>query len=194
MRRVVVLGMLASSLAGCELEEITLVDAEDVVVAEVYVNLAADPDDNAIRAFLHRTVGTLESVADLFAARVTVRRSDGVTFVLAGAAVEDCVESAPTLEPGACFLVDDSTTIGLSPGDIFELEIELADGGLIFGAAQVPGRFGLAGFPATCRVPPDVLMEVAWTPSERAWAYLNETSIRELPAVLSAWFVPAQTV
>ena len=34
------------------------------------------------------------------------------------------------------------------------------------------------------RYAPDALMEVAWTPSDRAWAYLNETSIRELPAAL----------
>jgi hypothetical protein len=185
MRRTLTVGLLAVIVAGCELEEITLVDAEDVVVAEVYVNLAADPDDNEIRAFLHRTVGTEETVAELFDARVTVRRSDGVSFVLSGASVDDCVESAPTLEPGACFLVNDSTTSVLSPGDIFEVEIELVDGGLIFGAAQVPGRFDLAGYPATCRVPPDVLMEVAWSPSERAWAYLNETSIRDLPEALA---------
>lgn len=184
MRRIATVALIAAGAAGCELEEITLVDAEDVVVAEVYVNLAADPEDNEIRAFLHRTVGTRESVADLFDARVTVRRSDGLSFLLSGAAVEDCVESAPVLEPGACFLVDDSTTRVLAPGDIFEVEIVLADGGLIFGAAQVPGRFDLAGYPATCRVPPDVLMEIEWSPSERAWAYLNETSIRDLPAAL----------
>lgn len=184
MRRLVVSTLLALAAAGCELEEITLVDAEDVVVAEVYVNLAADPQDNEIRAFLHRTLGTEESVADLFDARVTIRRSDGLTLLVPGASVDDCVESAPSLEPGACFLLDDSTTAGLWPGDIFEVEVLLSDGGLIFGAAQVPGRFDLKGYPATCRVPPDVLMEVEWSRSERAWAYLNETSIRDLPAAL----------
>jgi hypothetical protein len=184
MRRIATVALLAAGAAGCELEEITLVDAEDVVVAEVYVNLAANPEDHEIRAFLHRTVGTRESVADLFDARVTVRRSDGLSFVLSGAPVEDCVDSAPVLEPGACFLVDDSTTSVLAPGDIFEVEIVLPDGGLIFGAAQVPGRFDLAGYPATCSVPPDVLMEIEWSPSEGAWAYLNETSIRDLPAAL----------
>ena len=152
-------------------------------MAEVYVNVAADPQDNEIRAFLHRTVGTRESVADLFDARITVRRSDGLSFLVPGAAVEDCVETAPLLEPGACFLIDDSTTTVLSPGDVFEIEIVLADGGLISGATQVPGRFDLA-YPETCRLPPDVLMDVRWSRSDRAWAYLNETSIRDLPAAL----------
>lgn len=183
MRRMVALVLLGAGAAACELEEITLVDAEDVVVAEVYVNVAADPQDNEIRAFLHRTVGTRESVADLFDARITVRRSDGLSFLVPGAAVEDCVETAPLLEPGACFLIDDSTTTVLSPGDVFEIEIVLADGGLISGATQVPGRFDLA-YPETCRLPPDVLMDVRWSRSDRAWAYLNETSIRDLPAAL----------
>ena len=183
MRRMVALVLLGAGAAACELEEITLVDAEDVVVAEVYVNLASDPEDNEVRAFLHRTVGTGTSVEDLFDARITIRRSDGLSFLVPGAAVEDCVETAPLLEPGACFLVDDATTTVLSPGDIFELDILLADGGIIFGATQVPGRFDLP-YPETCRLPPDVLMDVRWSRSDRAWAYLNETSIRDLPAAL----------
>jgi hypothetical protein len=177
--------VLAVGSAGCALEEITLVDAEDVVVAEVYVNLASDPADNEVLAFLHRTIGTDASVADLFDARVTIRRSDGLSFVVPGAAVEDCVETAPLLEPGACFLIGDATTSVLSPGDIFEVDIRLADGGLIFGAVQVPGRFEMA-YPETCRLPPDALLDVRWSRSDRAWAYLNETSIRNLPSALEA--------
>ena len=40
-------------LAACDLEEITIVEVEEVVIAEIYVNLAEDPIENEIRAFLH---------------------------------------------------------------------------------------------------------------------------------------------
>ena len=84
------LSALLGVLSGCELEEITLVDAEDVVVAEVYLNVAADPADNEIRAFLHHTVGTVDSIADLQRARVSVERSDGKVYVLEPEGVDAC--------------------------------------------------------------------------------------------------------
>ena len=46
--------------AGCELQESTIVDVEDVVVAEVYVELGQGLfGQNRVIAFLHRTVGGL---------------------------------------------------------------------------------------------------------------------------------------
>ena len=171
--------------SSCELEEVTIVDAEDVVVAEVYLNVAQRQADNEIRAFLHRTVGTSETVDDLLGARVVVRRpGGGRRYVLEGASVDDCVDSAPLLEPGACFILDDTSTVDLGPGEVFELEVELVDGGVITGATRVPGDFRLNAIPASCRLPPDHLMPLGWSRSNEAWAYLNETSIRGLPAAL----------
>ncbi len=172
------------TLAGCELEEITLVDAEDVVVAEVYLNVAHDPVDNEIRAFLHRTFGAVDSIDDLREARISVERSDGTLYVLEAESVDECVDTAPVEEPGACFVLDDSTTVDLAAGDIFELTVQLADGGVITGAAEVPGDFALDDVPQVCRLPPDALMTISWSRSAGAWAYLNETSIRGLPAAL----------
>ena len=72
-----------ATLAGCELEQVTVIEVEDVVIAEVYVSLAADPVDHELRAFLHRTLGSpggnVEALAD---ASITVTRSDGVSFPL----------------------------------------------------------------------------------------------------------------
>lgn len=170
---------------GCELEEVTLVDAEDVVVAEVYLNVGQTQSENEIRAFLHRTVGTSESVDDLIAARVIVSRpGGGRRYVLRNAQVDDCVDSAPSLDPGACFILDDTATVDLGPGDVFELEVRLVDGGSILGATRVPGDFALDAIPGSCRLLPDHIMTIEWSQSSGAWAYLNETSIRGLPAAL----------
>jgi hypothetical protein len=172
------------AVAGCDLEEVTLVDAEDVVVAEVYLNVTKDPANNEIRAFLHRTIGSDDSVDALVAARVTVRRTDGRTYELSTSQVDDCVQSSPVENPGACFLLDDSTAVDLAAGDIFEVEVLLIDGGRITGAAQVPGDFELDEIAGACRLPPDGVMEITWSRSDEAWAYLNETSVRGLPDAL----------
>jgi hypothetical protein len=183
-RRLGALLLLALGAGACTLEEITLVDAEDVIVAEVYVNVAQDTADNEIRAFLHRTIGAVDSVADLRMATVTVTRADGRVFPLTGRAVDDCVESSPVEDPGACFIVDDSTTQDIGAGDIYEVDIRLVDGGRITGATRVPGYFDLEDVPLACRLPPDSAMAVRWSRARDAWAYVNETSIRGLPDAL----------
>ena len=183
--RPAILGACLLVASGCELEEVTLVDAEDVVVAEVYLNVGQTQSENEIRAFLHRTVGTSESVDDLIAAQVIVSRpGGGRRYVLQNAQVDDCVDSAPSLDPGACFILDDTATVDLGPGDVFELEVTLVDGSSIVGATRVPGDFALDAIPGSCRLPPDNIMTIEWSQSEGAWAYLNETSIRGLPAAL----------
>ena len=172
-------------LTACELEEITLVDVEDVVIAEVYVNLMPDPTGNEIRAFLHRTVGLADpDVSDLLGAVLTVRRTDGLTFVLPNDATERCLESSPVEEPGACFLSNQPETALLGPGDVLEVQIDLVGGGRLTGATRIPGGFTLDGVPETCRIDPDMLMTVEWSRSDGAWAYLNETSIEGLPEAL----------
>jgi len=173
-------------LGACELEEISLVQVEDVVIAEVYVNLMPDSTDNEIIAFLHRTVGqSIELIDDLVDAVVTVRRTDGLTFVLPNEADADCVETSPESAPGACFIADEAMTPLLRPGDVLELTIDLVDGGRLEGATRVPGAFTIPGLATSCRIPPDKRLRITWTRSERAWAYLNETSIRGLPALLA---------
>ena len=182
MRGALRLACLAAPIvsAGCELEEITIVD---VVIAEIYVHLAEDPTENEIRAFLHRTVGASRSglVPD---ARITVRRADGLTLDLVASQLEDCSGSFPPEGSGACFLADPAQTPSLSPGDLLEVEVTVVDGGTLFGAARVPSSFQIDAVPATCRLAPNTLMPIRWAPSEGAWAYVNETLIRGLPDAL----------
>ncbi len=182
-RRFFVGGLVALSAVGCELEEITVVDVENVVIAEVYVDLAADPTESIARAFLHRTVGLTEEVDNLLTTEVTITRTDGYSFRLIPEYYADCLESSPQAEPGACFVAE-APVAALRPGDILELRIDLVGGGVITGAARLPGDFDLVDMPESCRLPPDALLPVSWSRSERAWAYVNETSVRNLPDAL----------
>jgi hypothetical protein len=187
MRSRWVFGFLAAVAAGgCELEEVTLVEVEDVVIAEVYVNLMPDSTNNEIRAFLHRTVGQVDQVIDdLNDAVVTIRRTDGVVFALTNDDIDECVETSPEAVPGACFEADQDEAQQLLPGDILELTIQLVDGGVLEGVTQIPGAFTVRGVEGICRIPPDTKLRLEWTRSERAWAYLNETAIRGLPELLA---------
>ena len=171
-------------LGGCDLEEITIVEIEDVVIAEIYVNLFEDAAENQIRALLHRTIGTSGSGLDeLTNARIVVSRSDGLTLELAEVAIEACI-AASEAEPGACFLADPVQTPYLSPGDVLEVMVTFPDGGTLLGAARVPSSFEIDGIPAVCRLPPDTLLPIRWSSSEGAWAYVNEASIEGLPRAL----------
>jgi hypothetical protein len=189
----VVPGALALALAtsACELEEITVVEVEDVVIAEVYANMAEDPADNQILALLHRTLGsrTTEDVnaaeAELVAADVTVRRpTDGLTIELSNAGVTDCLEEEQLDIPQACFLADSVDAVQIRPGDRLEVDIMLVDGGRLESGSRVPGSFELTEIPERCFLPPDTLMPLRWSRSQGAWAYVNETAISGLPEAL----------
>lgn len=179
--------VLVAVSAACELREITLVEVENVVVAEIYANIAADPGDNEIRAFLHRTVGSVrDGLDDLDRARITVRRADGMTIRLAPDPRSSCLASVPVEETGTCFLSDSTEASSLRAGDLLEVEVELPDEGRLSGATRVPAPFDIAGVPRSCRLEPDTPMALHWSRSEGAWAYLDETSVHGLPEALAA--------
>lgn len=194
MRRICwTLAAITVVTSACELEEITVVEVEDVVIAEVYVNVAADPVDNEILALLHRTLGsrTAEDVdaaeAELVAADVTVRRpADGLEVELVNAGIEDCVEEEQEDIPQVCFLADSAGAVQIRPGDLLELDVGLADGGRLEGGSRVPGTFELSAIPERCLLPSDTLMPLRWSRSEGAWAYVNETAISGLPEALQS--------
>ena len=175
---------------GCELQEITLIDFVDVLVAEVYVTLAEDSEDNVVRAFLHGTPAGAESGSQTFDdARVTVTRADGLTLSLVVNQNEECLRDHPKDATGTCFLAEAALASSLQAGDALELEIVLGDGRTLFGAARIPGSFQIDGLDPSdldpsCRIEPDELMTIRWSRSAGAWAYVNETSIRGLADAL----------
>ena len=172
-------------LSGCELEEVTVVEVNEVVIAEIYLDITSDPGGNIARAFLHRTVGLggVDTLPSLTESTVTMTRNDGYSFVLTAEATDECLESSPLEEPGACF-VSELPVTSIGPGDIVEVRVELPGGGRITGASRVPGDFEVSSIPTLCVLAPNTLMTVTWSSSSEAWAYLNETSIRGLPEAL----------
>ncbi len=172
-------------LAACDLEEIMIVEIEDVVIAEIYVNLAEDPTENEVRAYLHYTVGAPGSGGnELSSALIVVSRPDGLRLTLVENQLEACLDSLPTVGDGVCFLADPAQTPNLSPGDQVEVEVTFADGGTLFGAARVPSSFQIDGISTACRLDPDTLLPLLWSSSDGAWAYVSETSISGLTAAL----------
>jgi len=172
-------------LVSCDLEEITIIEIEDVVIAEIYVNLAEDPTENEIRAYLHHTVGAPGSgVDELPNALIVVRRPDGLMLDLVENAIDACLEPLPTVASGVCFLADPAQTPNLNPGDLLEVEVTFSDGGTLLGAARVPSSFQVDGISTMCRLDSNTLLPLHWSRSEGAWAYVNETSIWGLPEAL----------
>jgi hypothetical protein len=172
--------------AACELEEITVIDFVDVVVAEVYVSLGDAPADHRVLAFLHGTAAGGSPDSETYDdALVRIVRAGVDTLDLGLVHVTECVDSVPAGASGSCFL-DGGYAAVLTPGDALDLKVELADGRTLLASTRVPGDFQLDGIGAACRLEPDTLLELSWTRSEGAGAYVNETSINGLPAALAA--------
>ena len=176
---------LALAVSACELEEISVIDFVDVVVAEVYVILGDTPGQHRVRALLHGTAAGGTTDSETFDdALVRITRSDGLTLDLALDQLGECVDSVPEGASGSCF-VDGGQAAGLAPGDALDLSVVLGDGRTLRAATQIPGDFQLGGISATCRLEPESLLPLSWSRSNGAWAYVNETSISGLPAALA---------
>ncbi|MEQ1856294.1 MAG: hypothetical protein ABL963_07485 [Longimicrobiales bacterium] len=183
--RYVTLALLSVGLAACELEDITVIDFVDVVVAEVYVTLGDTPADHRVRAFLHGTAAGGTPDSETFDSAL-VRITRGVdTLDLALGPVTECVDSLPANAAGSCF-VDGGLAAGLLPGDALDLSVVLADGRSLLGSARIPGDFQLDGIVAACRLAPDTTLALRWSSSQGAWAYVNETQINGLAAALAS--------
>jgi hypothetical protein len=180
--------VLLAASAGCSLEEVTLVEAQDAVVAEVYIQLNPGvAGANRVTAFLHRTLDSgSPSSRPVPGAHVVVTRSDGFSLELGGTTLETCVTVTPVEGTGTCYWSVPEAAGRIQPGDRLTVRIELPDGGLLQGTTTVPGAFDLlSGASTICAVAPETPLEVRWTRSAGAWAYVNETLISGLRDALA---------
>ena len=175
-------------LAGCELEEITIVEVEDVVIAEVHVQIGTGLfGRNRVTAFLHRTVGGAgPGLHDVPGALITVTRNSSASYEFGPTAIETCVGSTPEGGTGSCYWVAPAAAADFRPGEALELVIELPSGGTLQSATTVPGDFALKGVGEgeQCLLAPATPLTVAWTPSLGTWAYINETTLIGIRAAL----------
>ncbi len=187
--RLVWIAQVALLASACSLEQITLVDAEDVVVAEAYVELGVpEPGSpeirNRVMVFLHRTVGGATAGSrPVPGARVTVRRTGGDAIRLVeDTLIEACAGTTPVDGTGTCYTVAEAQrgfADALRPGDALTLAVELPEGGRLTASTIVPGDFALTGIApgVRCKLPAATPMTLTWSPAAGAWAYVSETSI-----------------
>lgn len=175
---------------ACELQELTLVESGDMVVADVYVELSGGSrGESRATAWLHHTLeGGFPSSAPVPGARVVVKAASGVVVPLPETADSVCVSSTPVPRAGSCYAADTALVARIMPGDALQVEIALPGGGALRGASSVPGDFRLL-VPAggtICGLEPFFPLEVRWSRSAGAWAYVSETQIGGLRKALSS--------
>jgi len=185
IRRALSLLLLGGTL-GCELDEATLAEPQDIAVAEVYLNIG-DRDDH-LSAFFHWTLSTRSS-RDLLGLDVKVVREDGLEVPLVPDDLSNCV--IPDLEgeiEGVCYSPIFEIEGVFEPGTRVSLEVFFEDGSVLKGATQIPEDIQLIR-PAVgerCALPPGKALEFVWNRSSGVWAYSAETEIRNLQDALAA--------
>jgi hypothetical protein len=175
-----------ATLAGCELQEIVVSTPEDLVVAEVY--LQAGSFGNRGIAYLHRSSNA--GSAQVPDATITLIAPGGVRYSFSPFQLDGCfLGTIPTRIEGSCYLLEPQGRQALRAGATFEVEVALADGGELKGRTTIPGNFRVTRPRSTegpvCVLPPNTRLQVEWTPSDGTWAYIAETEIFGLPALLA---------
>ena len=172
--------------AACELQEVTVVDVEDVIIVEAYALVGVDTPDPTVGrrlwAFVSRTVGGDASTA-IPPADVEVVRTDGLRFVLEAVDDQNCISDGDRARPGVCYDAGAAAS-RLRPGDELDLTVRLADGRTLGGRTTIPGDFRLEQQASPCSVRPDTPFEVRWSAAGGASAYVNETRIDGLDRAL----------
>jgi hypothetical protein len=176
---------LLSLLAGCELQEVSITDPSELVIAEMVLYAG----DARQRALLHRTFGESWST-DRIDARIEVRSETNavLSFTLAPDSLCLFTDSADSSKArGSCY-VSAAQPSFVRPGGRYDLQIDLVDGGSITGTTTVPETFAvLRPAPSAeglCVLTPDTPLEILWTRSPGAWVYVVEAELRQiLPAL-----------
>jgi hypothetical protein len=180
--------LMSLALAGCELQEVTVVEIEHVVVVEAYALVGVPSPgfgvDNRLWVFLGATVGG-EPAPALDEARVEVRRSRGGRIRLQPVPIENCISDRNRERPGSCYDAG-FDAISLRPGDDLTLVVRLPDGRVLEADTRIPGDFQLESGMSECALPPDTPFELRWTASDGARAYVAETRIDGLDVALSS--------
>lgn len=177
------LALAAALLAACELQEVTTAEPQPFVVAEIVLRAGVDTQT----AYLHAGLGGDD--VRVRNARVRVFVPGGAdTLVYAETVSSECFSQLPQQAElvGSCY-----TAIvpagSIRPGELYRLEVVLADGGTLSGETRVPGALDLLR-PADplCALPPDTSLELTWRAVNGAWVYVVEAELRDIFPILVA--------
>ena len=184
---------LGMGLSGCELDEVTIAEPEDIAVVEAYI-MVGDGSDQ-VSAFVHWTLGT-RPARDLMELDVTLTREDGLEVPLFPEPLTECLR--PGLEEeveGVCYSVGFDPEGMFLPGTRVELEIRLDDGQMLRGGTMIPENIELIrpSVRNQCALPPGENLEFVWNRSPGVWAYSAETEIKNLRDALAMEGIVVET-
>jgi hypothetical protein len=175
--------LAVTAVAGaCELTSVELADADDTIVAEVYLR----PGDSLHHAFVHRTLRLDGGDLRVDGATIRVTGPGGVTLDFAPVGNAVCLgdEVDDRDVAGSCYVAEDGGRV--QAGDTYELAIRLPDGRRIDGRTTVPAPFQvLRPAPDTCLVE-DTSLQLLWTRAAGAWAYQADALFTGLAEGLAA--------
>jgi hypothetical protein len=170
-------------VAGCNLQEVTLADPEDLVVAEITLRAG----ERSQIAFLHRTRSA--GAVTVTGARIEVRSEAGSVMTFDSVSETQCIDfdgPRPATPVGSCYR-SSPRAFTVQPGQHYTLRITLADGGVLTGETVVPDSLALRRpGSGTCRLPPDTTLELSWSRTPGAWVYVAETRLNGIQAALQA--------
>ncbi len=167
-----------------------MTEPEPLAVVELYLRAGADRQ----WAFVHGTTAVPVAPVSL-----SIVSDDGLRMALRPAASGSAECGSPMYADsvevaGTCYVTDrlDVPPFALvRAGHSYTLEGTLADGSGVRGTTAVPGPFALVApgglrERSSCLLPPDTTFELEWTRSEGAWAYLADTDLFNLDALLDS--------
>ncbi len=174
---------LALAGAGCEITEVTVAEARDVVVAEVYVQVGEST--NRVTGFLHRSL-TAEGDGLVPDADIRITVNGGPVVRLFEVEPDECLVESEDFGPvGSCYIAGPLDALLFQPGDDIALAIELPSGERLLGETTIAGTYSLVSpDPTVCVLPPLTSHLVEWTQADGAWAYVSETRISGLTDAL----------
>jgi len=197
--------LAGASVLGCELTEVVITAAEDVIIAETFVVLdleeAGEEPTLDAYAYLHRTFDySRDPRVDGATVRVTGASGTDVLLVEQDSATT-CIDwglfdltpegDTVVVEPihaGTCYRARVAPS-PFAPGELLELQVVAADGRILTSSSRVPGPLAFEGLTredGVCRLQPDTNLSLKWTPVADAWAYLANARINGLADALSA--------
>lgn len=193
-RRLAAFGLVCS-FAACDLEEVTVPNGDDILIVEAVLR-AGEPEQYVM---LHRTIDG-PGVRGEPGAEVVVRSESGDTLAFAQGSATDCVP-ADTLPDGAepsCYVAENVSPGWIEPGGEYELHVRTSRGEHAFGRTIVPDDFEMIGLPSGardrasyhCALPPGRSVDLLWTASANAEAYLSQLDATGLRDALADTGIP----
>jgi hypothetical protein len=181
-----------ASLAACSLTEVTTAPGQDVVVVQALLRTDLSRQQILLAHTLEGTAARGEPDA-----KVTVTGPAGDVHTFASArpfcySVESLYVTRDSLDfDGTCYVSTDESWV--TPGAVYDLRVETADGRVIRGRTRVPSSFAIPSLPppapqtaeSVCSLAPDSTFTLLWTASDSSYGYVVDAQLFNLSKSLS---------